>query len=549
MKLWGLEWSALDSYFQFVEQSASPSTPESGHIRLYSKDSSSISTLCYKNDAGNEVCMPTAAGTLVTGLGVATRVAFWDSVSNLTSDADLTFATDTLSATKLASSVLTATQLVYAGAAGLLSSISELTFVPTAANSSIITLGDDSHTGVINTPAGLTINIDSNNNDTGALLAIQVNTALRLTGGTRLFTINESGALGLGNGVDFGVSGQALITQGNAAAPTWVTLVTDHGALTGLSDDDHTQYSLFAFKTISVSGQSDVVADVRDDTLTLVAGTGITLTTSAAGDSVTITHSANALLDGSNHTDTVAQTVSRGSLIYGNATPKWDELTVGASAGMFLRTDATDAMWSTLILPNAATANRLVYATASNTYGESGDLTYDGTDLAIASGKRFRMQGQNRFRYLNSICIAYLTTNQTGIAVNTAAVVSYDAEEVDTDTIHSVSANKSRFTVPLAGKWLFVGNLFVDFTSAVGPNLATALIWKNGSTAIRYGNTTVAVPTVGVNTSLQVVAVVDMAANDYVEMAGVLAATSGTWDIVDVGSLRLTRLEGYYIGE
>ena len=43
-----------------------------------------------------------------------------------------------------------------------------------------------------------------------------------------------------------------------------------------------------SFKTIAVSGQDSVVADSPTDTLTLVAGSNITLTTSAAGDSVTI---------------------------------------------------------------------------------------------------------------------------------------------------------------------------------------------------------------------------------------------------------------------
>ena len=43
-----------------------------------------------------------------------------------------------------------------------------------------------------------------------------------------------------------------------------------------------------AFKTIAVSGQSDVVADASADTLTLVAGSNITLTTNAGSDSITI---------------------------------------------------------------------------------------------------------------------------------------------------------------------------------------------------------------------------------------------------------------------
>lgn len=46
-----------------------------------------------------------------------------------------------------------------------------------------------------------------------------------------------------------------------------------------------------AFGTITVSGQSDVVAEQASDTLTLVAGSGISLTTNAGSDSVTITAS------------------------------------------------------------------------------------------------------------------------------------------------------------------------------------------------------------------------------------------------------------------
>jgi hypothetical protein len=45
------------------------------------------------------------------------------------------------------------------------------------------------------------------------------------------------------------------------------------------------------FKTISVSGQSDVVADSPTDTLTLVGAGGTTITTTAGSDTITITSS------------------------------------------------------------------------------------------------------------------------------------------------------------------------------------------------------------------------------------------------------------------
>ena len=54
----------------------------------------------------------------------------------------------------------------------------------------------------------------------------------------------------------------------------------------------------------------------------------------------------NPLLDGSNHTDTISQTVSRGSIVYGDSTPKWNELTIGTN-GKVLTSDGTDISWQT----------------------------------------------------------------------------------------------------------------------------------------------------------------------------------------------------------
>ncbi len=47
------------------------------------------------------------------------------------------------------------------------------------------------------------------------------------------------------------------------------------------------------FRTIAIAGQSSVIADTTTDTLTLVAGTGITLTTNAGTDTITITGTAS----------------------------------------------------------------------------------------------------------------------------------------------------------------------------------------------------------------------------------------------------------------
>lgn len=43
-----------------------------------------------------------------------------------------------------------------------------------------------------------------------------------------------------------------------------------------------------SFQTIAVTGQSDVIAESASDTLNLVAGANVTITTNAATDTVTI---------------------------------------------------------------------------------------------------------------------------------------------------------------------------------------------------------------------------------------------------------------------
>ena len=97
---------------------------------------------------------------------------------------------------------------------------------------------------------------------------------------------------------DLGTSGQFLESNGASSAPTWTniastdvsglgTLATQSGTFSGTSSGTNTgDQNLFS--TIAVSGQSDVVADSTSDTLTLVAGTNVTITTDAGTDTITI---------------------------------------------------------------------------------------------------------------------------------------------------------------------------------------------------------------------------------------------------------------------
>ena len=127
-----------------------------------------------------------------------------------------------------------------------------------------------------------------------------------------------------------------------------------------------------SFTTIAVSGQSNVVADSSTDTLTLVAGTGMTITTDASTDTITLASTA---------TGTVTETfktfaVSGQSSIVADAAE--DTFTFVAGSGITLATDAnTDSLTITASgsqLAQSAVWTEYVYTATAN------QTTFTGTD-------------------------------------------------------------------------------------------------------------------------------------------------------------------------
>jgi hypothetical protein len=117
-------------------------------------------------------------------------------------------------------------------------------------------------------------------------------------GGTGLASLTDGGIL-LGSGTgDVTVTarptnGQLLIGSTGSdpvlatlTAGTGIGIGNASGAITITNSDLGS--SQYIFKNVAVSGQSDVVADSNNDTLTLVGGTNISLSTNAGADSVTI---------------------------------------------------------------------------------------------------------------------------------------------------------------------------------------------------------------------------------------------------------------------
>lgn len=88
-------------------------------------------------------------------------------------------------------------------------------------------------------------------------------------------------------------NGFAGTSDGDPADPTITLSTTVTGIVKGngtalSAATAGTDYTALAFKTIAVSGQSDIVADGPADTLTVAAGSNITITTNATTDTLTI---------------------------------------------------------------------------------------------------------------------------------------------------------------------------------------------------------------------------------------------------------------------
>jgi len=115
------------------------------------------------------------------------------------------------------------------------------------------------------------------------------------------------------------------------------------------ADSDYTANS---FKTYSVSGQSDVIADSAADTLTLAAGSNITITTNASTDTITIAASGGGGTPGGS--DTQVQFNDGGSTFGGDTAFTWDKtgniLTLGVAGSIVGELDFKNATSGTIAL-------------------------------------------------------------------------------------------------------------------------------------------------------------------------------------------------------
>ena len=131
---------------------------------------------------------------------------------------------------------------------------------------------------------------------------------------------------------------------GTASASTYLRGDNSWAAVSGGTTSD-------SFATIAVAGQSSVVADSSTDTLTLVAGTNITITTNSSTDSITIAAAGGGATSDSFTTIAVA---GQSSVVADSST---DTLNLAGGTGISITTNAgTDTVTITSTVSAGVTA-------------------------------------------------------------------------------------------------------------------------------------------------------------------------------------------------
>ena len=284
------------------------------------------------------------------------------------------------------------------------------------------------------------------------------------------------------------------------------------------------------FKTIAVAGQSSIVADSTTDTLTIAAGTGITLTTNATTDTLTITNSAT----GANAFGNVA--VAGQTTVAADGTN--DTLTLVAGTGVTITTDHTT---DSVTITNSVTApnsfDTIIVAGQSSVVAESssdtlalvaaGGMTIttnattdtitldsarlDDDDVTLSGVREIDLNGEN----LNIVNGAYeiLMVEADGVRQANTVIADYAGSvggkitlaEASVNGVHSIAiqapaslAASTTFTLPSAdgtsaqvlqtngsGTLSFVSLMTTAATASVGAYLELKEAANNGTNYIR----------------------------------------------------------------
>lgn len=230
------------------------------------------------------------------------------------------------------------------------------------------------------------------------------------------------------------------------------------------------------FKNIAVASQSTIVADTNNDTLTVVSGTGIAVTTNALTDELTIT---NSDLGSSQFIFKNIAVATQGTVV---ADSNNDTLTVVAGAGIDI---TTNPLTDELTIRNIDTGSAVTLTDAGTLFHES--LVNDGTGPALATkglkaGTGITLSSTATdltvsLFYTNYGRVAAFTYTSLGIGVpttithnlSTQSVVVSLVKQVGLGAVMLIPGVDYTYTLP-------VGSITIDITPLTATAASSALM-------------------------------------------------------------------------
>jgi hypothetical protein len=246
---------------------------------------------------------------------------------------------------------------------------------------------------------------------------------------------------------------------------------------------------------VGVSGAGDITE--------VQAGVGISIA-SGTGPIPVITNSSTDLI------------TTAGDILYGTAADTVARLGIGA-AGRVLKVNsgATAPEWAVDPTTDVVTtAGDLIYGTGADAVTRLGIGTA-GQVLKVNSGATAPEWGAAAGGSFVG-AVAYKSASAQSIANATDTIVTFDAEEFDTDGFHSGSVNTGRMTIPAGkgGKYLLIGNVIFAANATGQRSINFA---KNGSSAGAFQQ--LASAGSGTSTIFCISGILDLVATDYVEIS------------------------------